>query len=233
MVLGAGMGTRMRPYTDRLPKPLVPLKGRALVDHVLDRLADAGVLRAIVNVHHKADLLEQHLSVRTRPRIEISDERNRLLDTGGGVRNVLDAIGPDPFIVHNSDSVWIDGPQPNLDRLFAAWDEDKMDCLLLLALGSASIGYEGRGDFSFDPDSRIRRRREGEVVPFVYAGVQIVHPRIFAGTPDGPFSFNLLWNKALLLGRAYGLRMDGIWMHVGTPQALTDAERCMNGEGMR
>jgi MurNAc alpha-1-phosphate uridylyltransferase len=230
MVLGAGLGTRMQPLTDRLPKPLVQLRRKALIDHVLDRIADAGICRAVVNLHYKADLLEAHLQSRRAPTIILSDERRQLLDTGGGVKQALGALGPGAFLVHNSDSVWIEGVGSNLDRLFAAWDEARMDCLLMLALGSASIGYMGRGDFSLDAEGRIRRRREGEVVPFVYTGVQIVHPRLFERAPAGAFSLNLLWNHAMLVGRAHGVRMEGLWMHVGSPGELAEAERVMAGD---
>lgn len=220
----------MRPLTDRLPKPLVQLARKPLLDHVLDRIAAAGVARAVVNVHYKADLIEAHLQARQTPAITISDERGLLLETGGGIRKALPQLGPRPFLVHNSDSVWIEGVGSNLQRLFAAWDETRMDCLLMLALGSASIGYNGKGDFGLDPNGHIRRRREGNVVPFVYTGVQIVHPRLFVETTDGAFSMNVLWNRAMLTGRAAGMRMEGLWMHVGSPQELADAERVMAGD---
>ena len=229
MVLAAGLGTRMRPLNDAIPKPLVRLKGVPLLDRVLDRIASAGVPRAVVNVHHKADLIEQHLKRRERPQIVISDERGERLETGGGVRKALPLLGPEPFLVHNSDSVWIDGVGSNLDRLFAAWNAESMDCLLMLSLGSASIGYTGQGDFSLDPEGRIRRRREGEVVPFVAVGVYLVHPRVFADTPSTPFSMNLIWNRAILAGRAYGVRMEGLWMHVGTPEAVAESEAALDG----
>lgn len=225
MVLAAGLGTRMRPLTDKLPKPLVQLARKPLVDHVLDRIAAAGVPTAVVNVHYKADLLEAHLQGRRTPRIVISDERDRLLDTGGGTRKALPLLGRDAFLVHNSDSVWLEGVGSNLRRLFEAWDGERYDCVLLLALASSSVGYAGRGDFALDPEGRLRRRREKEVVPFVYTGVQLVHPRLFADAPDGPFSMNLLWNKAILAGRAIGVRMEGLWMHVGSPQELAESER--------
>ena len=227
MVLAAGLGTRMRPAAQDKPKPLVPLARKPLIDHVLDRLECAGISRAVVNVHHRADQIEQHLAARQHPEITISDEREKLLDTGGGVKKALATLGDDGFIVHNSDSVWLETNGSNLARLIAAWDPERMDCLLMLALGSAAIGYQGRGDFSLDPDGRIRRRRENEVVPFVYTGVQIVHPRAFAVTPDGPFSNNLVWNHAMLSGRAFGMRMDGLWMHVGAPDALAAAEQAI------
>lgn len=230
MVLAAGLGTRMRPLTDVLPKPLVQLCRKALLDHVLDRIADEGVPQAVVNVHYKAELVEAHLQARTKPRIIISDERGLLLETGGGLKKALPLLGDDAFLVHNSDSVWLEGVGSNLARLFAAWEPAKMDCLLMLALGSASVGYSGKGDFSSDSEGRIRRRREGEVVPFVYTGVQIVHPRLFADTPDGAFSMNALWNRAMLTGRAYATRMDGLWMHVGSPDELAEAEQVMGGD---
>ena len=225
MVLAAGLGTRMRPAALDKPKPLVPLARKPLIDHVLERLDGAGIVRAVVNVHHRADQIEQHLSHCARPEIVISDEREKLLDTGGGVKHALSLLGAEGFVVHNSDSVWLETNTPNLSRLIAAWQPERMDCLLMLALGAAAVGYQGRGDFSLDGDGRIRRRREQEVVPFVYTGVQIMHPRAFAATPDGPFSNNLVWNHAMLSGRAYGMRMEGLWMHVGAPDALAAAEK--------
>jgi N-acetyl-alpha-D-muramate 1-phosphate uridylyltransferase len=228
MVLAAGLGTRMAHGGGGLPKPLVPLAGKALIDHVLMRLAAAGVTLAVVNVHHQADLIEQHVQGCVAPRILISDERAELLDTGGGVKKALPLLGPQPFLVHNSDSVWIEGVGGNLTRLIAAWDEARMDCLLLLALASTSIGYQGRGDFAFLSDGRIRRpRTEQELVPFVFAGVSMAHPRLFQGSPEGAFSLNTVWTRAMASGRAYGVRMDGQWMHVGTPDSLAQAEECL------
>lgn len=232
MVLAAGLGTRMRPAAQDRPKPLVALARKPLIDHVLDRLAAAGIASAIVNVHHRADQIVEHLAERTQPVITISDERQHLLDTGGGVKKALPLLGPNGFIVHNSDSVWLETHTSNLARLIAAWDPARMDCLLMLALGAAAIGYDGRGDFSLDGDGRVRRRREHEVVPFVFTGVQIVHPRAFAMTPDGPFSNNLVWNHAMLTGRACGLRMEGLWMHVGAPDALAAAENVLATGGL-
>jgi MurNAc alpha-1-phosphate uridylyltransferase len=229
MVLCAGLGTRMAPADNGRPKPLVQLQGKALIDHVLDRLAAAGIARAVVNVHHKADLIERHLSARKTPRIEISDERAALLDTGGGVKNALPRLGASAFLIHNADSVWIEGVGSNLARLAAAWDDAAMDCLLMLALASTSLGYQGRGDFALESDGRIRRKRvEQEMVPFAFAGVSIAHPRLFDGSPDGAFSLNTVWSRAIAAGRAYGVRMDGVWMHVGTPAALADAEQCLS-----
>ncbi len=230
MVLCAGLGTRLVPANNGLPKPLVVLQGKALIDHVLDRLAAAGIKRAVVNVHHKADLIERHLAGRAAPAIEISDERAALLDTGGGVRKALPRLGPGPFLIHNADSVWIEGVGANLARLAAAWDEARMDCLLLLALASTSHGYQGRGDFALESDGRIRRRRvEQEMVPFAFTGVSVAHPRLFDESPEGAFSLNRVWSQAIAARRAYGLRMEGVWMHVGTPEALAEAERCLSG----
>lgn len=228
MVLAAGLGTRMAPVSKDRPKPLVELDGKTLLDRVLDRLSAAGIGKAVVNVHHMADLIEAHLRPRTAPRIEISDERSALLDTGGGVKKALPLLGSGPFLVHNSDSVWIEGIGANLSRLLDAWDDGRMDCLMLLALASSSYGYQGRGDFSFGSDGRIRRRKsEQEIVPFAFTGVSIAHPRLFEASPDGKFSMNLVWDQAIEKGRAYGLRMEGIWMHVGTPEALTQAEQAL------
>lgn len=234
MVLAAGLGTRMAGAGNGLPKPLVRLAGKALIDHVLDRHVEAGVARVIVNVHHKADLIEAHLQSRRAPRIEISDERGQLLDTGGGVKKALPRLGPGAFLLHNSDSVWIEGIGANLTRLVDAWDETRMDCLMLLALASQSLGYHGRGDFDFAADGRIARRSaEQKLVPFAFTGVSIAHPRLFAGSPDGAFSLNKVWDGAIAKGRAYGLRMEGTWMHVGSPDALALAEQRLSGEVVR
>ena len=224
MVLAAGLGTRMRPLTDTLPKPLVPVAGKALIDHVLDRLADAGVTKAVVNVHHMADAIEQHLKGRTRPKIEISDERGELLDTGGGVMKALKALGEAPFFHLNSDTIWIEGVTPNLGRLAAMFDPAEMDAVVLLAATATSIGYEGRGDFVMAPDGRLKRRAEREVVPFVYAGAAILGPAMFTGAPTGAFSLNKLFDRAIAAGRLFGLRLEGTWMHVGTPAAIKAAE---------
>jgi MurNAc alpha-1-phosphate uridylyltransferase len=224
MVLAAGLGTRMRPLTDTLPKPLVPVAGKALIDHVLDRLADAGVTEAVVNVHHMADAIEKHVKGRTRPTIEISDERGELLDTGGGVVKALKALGDAPFFHVNSDTIWIEGVMPNLGRLAAMFDPAEMDAVVLLAATATSIGYEGRGDFTMAPDGRIKRRGEREVAPFVYAGAAVLSPGLFAGAPKGAFSLNRLFDRAIEAGRLFGLRLEGTWMHVGTPAAIKAAE---------
>jgi N-acetyl-alpha-D-muramate 1-phosphate uridylyltransferase len=226
MVLSAGLGTRMAPANNTVPKPLVRLNGRALIDHVLDRHTEAGIARVIVNVHHKADVIEAHLKGRRRPTIEISDERSKLLDTGGGVKKALPRLGGGVFLIHNADSVWIEGVGSNLARLMQCWDGERMDCLMMLALASHSLGYQGRGDFAFESDGRIRRRRvEQEMVPFAFTGVSLAHPRLFERSPDGAFSLNAVWDAAIAAGRAYGLRMEGTWMHVGSPDALAQAEQ--------
>ena len=228
MVLAAGLGTRMRPLTDRVPKPLVPVAGKALIDHVLDRLADVGVEIAIVNVHYMADAIEAHLKGRTRPKVIISDERGELLDTGGGVVKALALIGGEPFFHVNSDTIWIEGVMPNLARLAAQFDPGRMDAVLLLAATATSIGYEGRGDFAMAADGRLRRRAEREVVPFVYAGAAILAPAMFSGAPAGAFSLNTLFDRAIEAGRLYGLRLEGTWMHVCTPEAIKAAEAAIS-----
>jgi MurNAc alpha-1-phosphate uridylyltransferase len=224
MVLAAGLGTRMRPLTDTLPKPLVAVAGKALIDHVLDRLASAGVNHAVVNVHHMADVIERHLKGRTRPKILISDERGELLDTGGGVVRALKLLGDRPFFHINSDTIWIEGVTPNLGRLAAMFDPAEMDAVVLLAATATSIGYDGRGDFAMGADGRLKRRGEREVVPFVYAGAAILSPTMFADTPKGPFSLNRIFDRAIEAGRLFGLRLEGTWMHVGTPAAIKAAE---------
>jgi len=227
MVLAAGRGERMQPITNRIPKPLVAVDGKALIDHVLDRLADAGVERAVVNVHYLADQLERHLAGRKKPQIVISDEREKLLDTGGGVVKALDKLGQGPFFHVNSDTIWIDGVQPNLTRLAAGFDRARMDALLLLAPTTTSIGYSGRGDFRMLPDGRLERRGEREVAPFVYAGAAILTPALFKDAPQGAFSLTRLFDKAQAAGRLFGLRLEGVWMHVGTPEAIRIAEEAI------
>jgi MurNAc alpha-1-phosphate uridylyltransferase len=233
MVLAAGRGERMRPLTLRVPKPLVELAGRPLIDHVFDRLASAGVELAVVNVHYLADVLMERLARRqeAQPEIIISDERDALLDTGGGAKRALSRLRPGPFFIHNADTVWSEGATPALSRMLSIWDPAAMDCLLLLAPLSSSIGYGGKGDFAMAPDGRLTRRGERQVVPFAFAGVSLCDERLFADSPDGAFSLNLLWDRALAKGRLYGIRLDGRWMHVGTPEALAEAESFFEHEG--
>jgi MurNAc alpha-1-phosphate uridylyltransferase len=224
MVLAAGLGTRMRPFNGNVPKPLVRVGGKALIDHVLDKLAAAGVERVVVNVHHLADQIEQHFAGRQRPQIVVSDERSELLGTGGGVVKALPELGSAPFFHVNADTIWIDGVQPNLARLAKIFDAERMDALLMLAPTTTSIGYSGRGDFNMAPDGRLTRRSEQDVAPFVYAGAAILTRAFFAGAPQGAFSLSPLFDRAAAAGRLFGLRLEGIWMHVGTPEAVKAAE---------
>ena len=224
MVLAAGLGSRMRPFNGHIPKPLVEVGGRALIDYVLDRLAATGVERVVINVHHLAEQIERHVHGRTRPRIIISDEREALLGTGGGVAKALSALGDAPFFHVNSDTIWIDGVKPNLTRLAAAFAPARMDALLLLAPTTTSIGYAGRGDFAMTPDGRLTPRGERDVVPFVFAGAAILAPALFRGAPTGAFPLTKLFDRAAEAGRLHGLRLEGVWMHVGTPDAVAAAE---------
>jgi N-acetyl-alpha-D-muramate 1-phosphate uridylyltransferase len=224
MVLAAGFGTRMRPLTDNMPKPLVKVAGKALIDHVLDRLAEVGVERAVVNVHHFADQMQQHLVRRKHPQIVISDERGLLLGTGGGVKKALPELGDAPFFHSNSDTFWIDDVKPNLARLAVTFDPVAMDALLLLAPTAGNIGYAGRGDFAMATDGRLRKRAEQEAAPFVYAGAAILSPALLKGAPQGEFSLTVLFDRAAAAGRLYGLRLEGLWMHIGSPDAIAEAE---------
>ena len=224
-VLAAGLGKRMRPITATVPKPLVEVAGRALLDHALDRAAEGGIRKAVVNVHYLADLIEGHVGKRrTAPEIVVSDERGELLETGGGVKKALPLLGDDPFVVFNADSFWLEGPDSNLARLVTAWSPETMDILLLVAPTATSLGYEGAGDFLMAADGRLERRGERKVAPFIYAGVAILKPALFADTPEGAFSLNLLFDRAIAAGRLHGLRLDGQWLHVGTPEAIVAAE---------
>ncbi len=224
MVLAAGLGTRLRPLTEKMPKPLVPVAGKPLIDHVLDRLAEAGLPLAVVNVHHLADQLTAHLAARTVPHVVISDEREHLLDSGGGVLKALPQLGPGPFLIHNCDSIWTEGEVSNLARLAGCWDETTMDCLLLLAPAATSLGYQGRGDFALEASGRLRRRGGAESAPFAFTGVSIAHPRLFDGAPPGPFSLNRPWDTAIARERAFGIVLEGQWMHVGDPAAVAAAD---------
>ena len=224
MILAAGLGKRMRPITVTTPKPLVEVGGRALIDHALDRLEQAGVEQVVVNVHYLADLVSVHVAKRRRPEILVSDERDRLLDTGGGIAHALPRLGPEPFYVLNSDSFWIEGARPNLAWLAFGWRDRDMDALLLVSSTVRSVGYNGRGDFRMSPTGRLIRRAEREVAPFAYAGAAILHPRLFADCPPDAFSLNLLFDRAMEADRLYGVRLDGLWLHIGTPEAIGEAE---------
>ena len=224
MVLAAGLGTRMRPITNTLPKPLVPVCGKAMIDYGLDRLAAAGVETAVVNVHYLADQVINHVSARIQPQVNISDERERLLDTGGGIAKALPYFQGEPFFVYNSDSTWIEGTRPNFELLRAAWRPEAMDILLMLSPTVRAVGYDGAGDFTIDPVGRLSRRIEKRIAPFAYSGAAIVHPRAFDDAPTGAFSFNLLFDRAIKSGKLFGMRMEGQWLHVGTPDAIREAE---------
>ena len=223
MILAAGLGTRMRPITERMPKPLVRVAGKALIDWILDACRAGGVRRAVVNLHHHADMMEAHLAGVEDPAIVISDERERLLDSGGGVLKALPQLGVGPFFVLNADAIWIDGPTPSLRRLREHWDPERMDILLLLAHASTATGWGNRGDFAMDQNGRLARAARHEITPFVYAGAGIWKPELFAGRPE-VFSLNRLFDEAAERGRLHGLRLDGLWMHVGTPDAIPEAE---------
>lgn len=226
MVMAAGLGKRMRPLTATRPKPLVEVAGKALIDHVFNRLRSAGVKRAIVNVHYLADALEAHLDNRVKGiEIQVSDERSQLMETGGGIVQARDLLGDKPFIVVNSDNLWVDGPADAIRLLGARWDDAAMDALLLLVPLAQAHNHGGQGDFHLAPDGRITKRRQpGRPAPFVYTGVQILSPRVIADWPEGPFSTNLFWDRAIAAGRAYGLVHQGLWFDVGTPEAIGRTE---------
>lgn len=225
MVLAAGLGLRMRPLTDRMPKPMVPVAGKPLLDHVLDKLADANVSEAVINVHYLPDQIIDHVAHRSRPRIIISDERDQVLGTGGAVVKALPLLGDAPFYHLNADTMWIDGVRPNLARMADAFDPARMDILLLMAPTATSIGYSGNGDYAMLTDGALRKRKENQVVPFVYAGVAIMSPALFADAPTGEFSLTKMFDRANERERLFGLRLDGVWMHVGTPDAVQAAEK--------
>ncbi len=226
MVLGAGLGLRLRPITEKLPKPLIQVANRTLLDRTLDRLLEAGVETAVINLHHLGHLIEQHVRKRPTPEILFSQE-DELLDTGGGVAHALPRLGGAPFFVVNGDVLWLNGTEPSLGRLAGAWDEARMDGLLLLHSTVAAFGYDGRGDFLLDPAGAVTRRPESEVSPFLFTGVQILHPRLFEGAPEGPFSLNRLYDRAIESERLYGIVHDGEWFHIGTPEGLALAEAYM------
>lgn len=218
MVLAAGIGSRMRPLTDHRPKALVEVAGRALVDHVLDRLGEAGVETAVVNVHHFADQMEAHLSGRTHPTVRIADERAGLLDSGGGIKRALPLLGADPIWVANIDSLWIDGTTPPLEAMKAAWDPERMDMLLLLVPQGQGIGFEGPRGFFMDAEGRVTHSADdANPAPLAFVGFQIMKPDLLADAPDGPFSILPVWWRLQDEGRIFGVVMDAFWMHVGDP----------------
>ena len=228
MVLAAGLGTRLKPVTDTLPKALVQVDNRALIDHALDRLEAVGVGEVVVNTHYLAEQLQAHLSGRKSPVLQISHEDD-LLDTGGGIAKALPLLGDDPFLAVNADAFWLNGPYDALQRMAHTWDDDTMDGLLLLHSTVEAYGYTGLGDFCAPlGDGVLTRRLEGEVSPWLFTGIQMLHPRLFKTAPDGAFSLNLLYDPAIQSGRLLGVVHDGEWFHVGTPQGLEEAETYMH-----
>ena len=228
MVMAAGLGTRMRPLTETLPKPMVRVAGKPLIDHALDRLAEAGIARAVVNVHHFPEAVEGHLSDRIRPSVTISDERALLLETGGGMVKAQGQL-PDPFFCVNSDNVWIDGPRDAFRELSDAWDPAQMDALLLLVAHTGARNFAGKGDFHMDGGGRLSRRRSGRIAPFVFTGIQLVAKRLLRDAPQGPFSTNVLWDRAIGEGRLYGAAFTGQWFEVGNPEAIAPTEAALAG----
>jgi len=227
MVFAAGRGLRMRPITDALPKPLVRIAGKALIDHCLDRFAENGVERAIVNVHWLADQIEAHLESRRRPEILISDERALILDQGGAIKRALPLLGPDPFYLCNTDAFWIEGPRSNLQRLVAAFDAEAMDAMLLVAASAGAVGVDWPGDFNLTREGRLVFRRAREVAPFVYTGVGLIKPELFAAERAEVFRLAPFFEAAARKGRLFGLRLDGLWLHVGRPESVAEAERAI------
>ncbi|MBV1795748.1 nucleotidyltransferase family protein [Siccirubricoccus sp. G192] len=226
MVLAAGLGLRMRPLTETTAKPLLLLQGRSLLDRALDRLEEAGVTDAVVNAHWQAGKVAAAVATRQAPRITLQREEV-LLETGGGVTRALPLLGPGPFAVVNGDSVWLNGPSPALSRLAAAFDPERMDGLLLLVRSAQVEGEVGRGDFLLDPIGQLRRPKERELAPYIFAGVQILSPALFQDAPEGPFSLNRLYDRAIAAGRLFALVHDGVWFHLSTPPDLQRAEAAM------
>ncbi|MFO0349232.1 MAG: nucleotidyltransferase family protein [Alphaproteobacteria bacterium] len=229
MIMAAGLGTRMRPLTNDRPKPLITVDGRTLLDHAIDRLKSVGVNTFVVNVHYKGEMVIDHLKGRSDATFIIQDERDRILDTGGALKRALPHFGREPFFTHNSDSIWLESWGSNLERMIQQWDERRMDCLMLLAATHSSLGYDGAGDFTMDAEGRLARRQAPRLAPFAWPGVQIIDPQLVARSPaDDVFSTNRLWDIAIEEGRLYGIRLDGKWMHIGTPEARVEAEALLS-----
>ena len=228
MVLAAGLGTRMRPLTNDRPKSLIMVAGRTLLDHAIDRFKDAGITTVIVNVHYKGQMVIDHLKKRTDVEIIIQDERDKLLDTGGALKKALPLFKGEPVFTYNSDSIWLESLGSNISRMAQRWDDAEMDCLMLMAPTFNSIGYDGRGDFMMDTLGRLARRQPQRVTPFAWPGVQIIHPRLIERGTGDAFSTNRLWDIAIEQGRLFGIRLDGKWMHIGTPDVKDEAEAFMD-----
>jgi len=227
MVLAAGLGNRMRPITNSIPKPLVNVFGKTLLDHGLDALAQTGVRKCLVNVHYMADQIEAHVAKRQFPKVAISDERNQLMDSGGGIAKALPELGDEPFYLLNADSFWVEGYKPNLRQLADFWRTEDMDILLLVTGTAAAVGYTSKGDFTMNALGQLTRRKERTAAPFAYAGAAIINPAIFKDAPSGPFNLNMLFDRAIQQQRLYGVRMEGLWLHVGTPDAIAEAEEAI------
>lgn len=224
MIMAAGLGTRMRPLTDDRPKPLVMVAGKTLIDHALDRLVAAGVTLAVINVHYKAEMVMAHLAKRKDVEIRYSEETDALLGTGGGVVKAMPHFDGHPFFIMNADTIWIEGFGRALDRMKERWNPNTMDGLLLMAAMVTAVGYEGAGDFNMDSEGHLTRVPEQRLSPFAYPGIQIVHPRLFDKAPTGAFSTNRVWDIAIAARRLFGIRLDGVWIHVGTPEVVQEAE---------
>lgn len=224
MLLAAGRGERMRPLTDTTPKPMLEVDGRPILDHALDKLAEAGVETVCVNTHHLGATIERHLAGRAAPRIVLSPE-DAPLETGGGVKRALPLLGAEPFVVVNGDSIWLDGMKSTIARLAEAWDANRMDVLLMVVSTPRLSRYQTVGDFTMDPHGRLKRRAPGHIAPFAYIGLSILHPKVFADTPEGAFSLNLVYDRAMAAGRLFGAVHDGLWYHVSTPDDLADVHR--------
>lgn len=230
MLMAAGLGKRMRPLTATRPKPLVRVAGQALIDHALDRLESGGITRTVINVHYLADTVAAHVRSRKGSmEIVISDERAKLLETGGGLMHAAPLLGDAPFVCANSDNIWIDGPRDSIRLLSSLWDDDRMDALLLLVSHARAHCHRGQGDFHMDGSGRISRRRTGRVAPFVFTGVQIMSPRLLRDPPADVFSTNVFWDRAIAEGRLYGVSHQGMWFDVGTPAAIPVAEMVIAG----
>ncbi|WP_247712192.1 nucleotidyltransferase family protein [Qipengyuania qiaonensis] len=230
MLMAAGLGKRMRPLTATTPKPLVRVAGKPLIDRALDRLDEAGVARAIVNVHYLADAIEAHIGSRQAPKVTFSDERDQLLETGGGMVKALNAgLLPDPFFACNADSIWLDGPRNAFAELSAAWNPDQMDALLMLVTHARAYNFDGIGDFYMDGAGRLKRKLPGRIAPFIYTGIQLVSHRLLHDSPEGKFSTNILWDRSIDEGRLFGIAFTGHWYEVGTPAHIRPTEMALTG----
>ena len=230
MLMAAGLGKRMRPLTATQPKPMVRVAGKPLIDRALDRLEEAGVAKAVVNVHYLADAIEAHIAKRPMPQVIFSDERELLLETGGGMVKARDAgLLPDPFFACNADSIWLDGPRNAFADLTACWDPERMDALLLVVSHARAFNFDGTGDFYMDGAGRLRRKAAGRIAPFIYTGIQLVSHRLLRDAPEGKFSTNVLWDRAIAEGRLFGVAFTGEWYEVGTPQHIRPTEEALTG----